>query len=85
MDVGLCAVVEQVVAAYGPGARWDGPKVVLVRDTSSMHRSTATQRVLERTADRLIRRSPANLRSEAERDRGVVEVAAAHGHTYSPG
>ena len=54
MGVGLCAVVAQVVAEDWPGERWDGPKVVLGRDNASMHRSTATQRVLERTADRLI-------------------------------
>ena len=82
-SVGFCALVEQVAAEYCPGERWDGPKVVLGRDNASMHRSTATQRVLERYADRLIICPPANLRSEAERDRVVVEVAAAQGHTIT--
>lgn len=53
-SVGFCALVEQVVAEYCPGERWDGPKVVLVLDNYIIHRSKATQRVLERYADRLI-------------------------------
>lgn len=42
------------MAEYCPGERWDGPKVVLVLDNYIIHRSKATQRVLERYADRLI-------------------------------
>jgi putative transposase len=53
-SVGFCALVEQVVAEYCPGESWDGRKVVLVIDNYIIHRSKATQRVLERYADRLI-------------------------------
>jgi hypothetical protein len=53
-SVGFCALVEQVVAEYCPGERWEGRKVVLVIDNYIIHRSKATQRVLERYADRLI-------------------------------
>ena len=53
-SVGFCALVEQVVAQYCPGERWEGPKVVLVIDNYIIHRSKATQRVLERYTDRLI-------------------------------
>jgi putative transposase len=53
-SVGFCALVEQVVAEYCPGERWEGAKVVLVIDNYIIHRSKATQRVLERYADRLI-------------------------------
>ncbi len=53
-SVGFCALIEQVVAEYCPGERWEGTKVVLVIDNYIIHRSKATQRVLERYADRLI-------------------------------
>ena len=53
-SIGFCALVEQVVAQYCAGDNWEGPKVVLVIDNYIIHRSKATQRVLERYADRLI-------------------------------
>ena len=50
----FCALLEAIVAHYCPGETWDGPKVVLVVDNFSIHRSKATTRVLERYADRLV-------------------------------
>jgi transposase len=49
----FCALVEAIVEAYCPGERWEGPKVVLVVDNFIIHRSKATNKVLERYADRL--------------------------------
>lgn len=49
----FCALVEAIVAAYCPGEHWDGPKVVLVVDNFIIHRSKATNKLLERYADRL--------------------------------
>jgi putative transposase len=46
-------LVEQVVAAYCPGTRWSGPKVVLVIDNYIIHRSKKTAAVLAKYADRL--------------------------------
>ena len=53
-SAGFCALVEQVVQQYCPGETWTGPKVVLVIDNYIIHRSKATQRVLERYADRVV-------------------------------
>jgi transposase len=49
----FCALVEQIVEAYCPGAQWHGPKVVLVVDNFIIHRSKVTSKLLERYADRL--------------------------------
>ena len=50
----FCALLETIVATYCPGEPWVGRKVVLVVDTFIIHRSKATNRVLERYADRLV-------------------------------
>jgi putative transposase len=50
----FCLLLEQIVEHYCPGERWEGPKVVVVVDNYSIHRSTRTQRILEQYADRLI-------------------------------
>jgi transposase len=50
----FCALLETIVATYCPGETWVGRKVVLVVDNFIIHRSKATNRVLERYADRLV-------------------------------
>ena len=49
----FCALVEQIIETYCPGAQWHGPKVVLVVDNFIIHRSKVTSKLLERYADRL--------------------------------
>ncbi len=49
----FCALLHGIVACYCRGETWNGPKVVLVIDNFIIHRSKATNRVLERYADRL--------------------------------
>jgi transposase len=49
----FCALLEQIVQTYCPGAHWHGPKGVLVVDNCIIHRSKATSKLLERDADRL--------------------------------
>lgn len=50
---GFITLIEQIIAEYGSGESYTGPKIGLVLDNYIIHRSQKTQAVLDRYADRL--------------------------------